>query len=186
MKKFYSMMMVMMAMMTIFTFTSCDDDVEMASTLEGTWEGDMQVYRDYNGRRYEAVWSKICFEGDPFRWTRGTGYWLDYYRNSPWKRDYVASHIEWHVDNRVLYVYFVEDAHRIEIRDYRLTDYRFRGTIYDDGQTIDFNLKHVSSPKWDDYDYDYSYDYYAKGVTIDGTRAADSTATKIPMRKFGK
>ena len=177
MKKICSYIMMMLLGMLSFTFTSCDEDTMIALTLEGTWQGDMEVYHTYSGKQYEATWSEICFEGDPFSWSKGTGYWLDYYSNSPWSRDYIANHITWEVNNKVIHVHFEEDNYNIEIHDYYLNDNYFYGTIWDGSVTIDFNLRKVASPNWNNYDY--GWDYYAKGDN--GTVAAPEP----PVRHFG-
>ena len=40
--------------LTATTLVSCDDDSDIAMTLEGTWQGDMKVSTDYNynGQHY--------------------------------------------------------------------------------------------------------------------------------------
>lgn len=43
--------MAFMALMAM-TFTSCDEDAEIAYTLEGTWSGNMYVSMEYDGRVY--------------------------------------------------------------------------------------------------------------------------------------
>lgn len=49
MKKFTSILaMIMMAAMSL-TFVSCDDDEYIADTLWGVWEGDMYVTSEWNG-----------------------------------------------------------------------------------------------------------------------------------------
>lgn len=50
MKKFTSILaMIMMAAMSL-TFVSCDDDEYIADTLWGVWEGDMYVTSEWNGQ----------------------------------------------------------------------------------------------------------------------------------------
>ncbi|MCQ2267350.1 MAG: hepatitis A virus cellular receptor 1 [Bacteroidaceae bacterium] len=167
MKKLLSILSVFLMGLS---FVSCEDEMT-ASTLEGTWEGDMYMYSEYSGRIYEASYSEIEFLKDPFRYTRGKGYWVDYYSNAPW--DYIANHIEWEVKDRSIYVYFVEDDVEIEIWDYRLDDDIFSGYIYyDNMKTERFHLHHTSSPHWNDYTYGYDYWY---------TRAAEG---EKPVRKI--
>ena len=49
------MALVVMALMSM-TFISCDDDdSDVAYTLAGTWEGNMQIYYKYGGVTYEAT-----------------------------------------------------------------------------------------------------------------------------------
>ena len=122
MKKWiYNIAWVMMAFVSL-TLTSCDDDVEIARTLEGTWEGDMYTSAYWNGRYYDASYSQVCFLRDPYTYSSGTGYWVDYYDNAYWgSYNYVTSHIEFTVRNRVINIYFVEDHETVSIYDYSLS-----------------------------------------------------------------
>ena len=171
MKKIYTMLM--MAMMAM-AFTSCEDEM-IADTLEGTWSGNMYISSNWDGRTYDITRSEITFEIDPFRFTKGSGIWVDYYRGAPW--DYVANHINWSVNNGVIYVYFIEDNDRIEIRDYHLNSNRFCGTIYDGDNIVDFELYCVSRPRYDNYRWGFNswYDnyYWAR------TRSGDADSTKV-------
>ena len=157
MKKMFTMLkMAMMAM----AFTSCDNDENIAYTLEGTWEGNMYISSYWDGRTYNATYSEITFLRDPYTYSSGTGYWVDYYSDAPW--DYVANHIDWTVRNGVIYVTFIEDGDRLEIHDYRLSSNRFYGTIYENGHSVDFDLFNVTHPYtyWDDYLWGYDSWYY--------------------------
>ena len=171
MKKIYTMLM--MAMMAL-AFTSCEDEM-IADTLEGTWSGNMYISSNWDGRTYDITRTEITFEIDPFRFTKGSGIWVDYYSRAPW--DYVANHIDWSVKNGVIYIYFIEDNDRIEIRDYHLNSKRFYGTIYDGNNLVDFELYCVSRPRYDDYrwGFDSWYDdyYWAR------TRSGDADSTKV-------
>lgn len=107
MKKFTSILaMIMMAAMSL-TFVSCDDDEYIADTLWGVWEGDMYVTSEWNGHTYYSSYSILAFDKDPYEYASGTGYWIDYYSDAPW--DYFASHIEWRVNNRNIEIYSRED-----------------------------------------------------------------------------
>lgn len=178
MKKIYTMMM--MAMMAL-VLSSCNEDQQIANTLEGTWQGNMYVSSNWNGRTYNATYTEITFLRDPYRYSSGSGYWVDYYSNAPW--DYVANHIEWRVDFGVIKVYFVEEDTSLEIRNYRLNLNRFYGTIYEADNTVDFEMANISRPVnyYDNYGWGYSYwnGYYSRG-----TRSADSdsVSTEKPRR----
>lgn len=177
MKKLSTYIAMLVMGLATFSFSGCTEDQLIGMTLEGTWRGDMDIYHTYGGKSYEASWSEICFSSDAFRFTQGTGYWLDQYSSSPWGRDYVANHITWKVLNEVIYVHFVEDNYNIEIHDYSLNNNRFIGTIWDGGTRVDFNLYKVDSPNWNNYYY--GWDFYAKGDN--GTVAAPEP----PVRHFG-
>ena len=89
------------------SFTSCDDE-EIAKTLEGTWKGDMYVTSEWERKYYEAIYTEITFLKDPYAFSSGTGYWVDYYSDAPW--DYVANHIDWRVDLGDIHVKFISRA----------------------------------------------------------------------------
>ena len=193
MKKIFTMMLT--ALMGI-TFTACEDEF-VADSLEGTWSGDMYVSSYYGGRDYYATHTEITFLLDPFRFTKGSGYWVDYYdgMGAPW--EYVANHIDWRVDNGRINFYFREEGTSVVISDYRLSNSHFSGYIYDGGNTVNFSLTHISSPNWDRYsywgydswyDYDY-YPYYSRTTRAagDSTTVAPTVAPgEKPIRQFGK
>jgi hypothetical protein len=161
MKKWiYNIAWVMMAFVS-FTLTSCDDDADIARTLEGTWEGNMYASTYYNDRYYDASYSQVCFLRDPYTYSSGTGYWVDYYDNNYWGNyNSVASHIEFTVNNRVITIYFVEDRSSVSIYDYSLSDSYFSGYIeLWSGERRHFKLRHISSPNWGSYDR-WGYSYY--------------------------
>lgn len=184
---------VAMLIFSLGLTTSCDSMI--ASTLEGTWEGDMYFTSYYDGRTYYSNYSEVEFIGDPFRLKSGSGYWIDYYSNAPW--DYVANHMTWTVRDRVIYIHLVEDRYDFEVRDYHLDDYKFSGHVFYDGEERYFELRHTSSPNWNDYEYGYGYGYgYNSGYgryyspsrstdnaadSTDGA-AADGDAANLPAR----
>ena len=45
-------------------FTSCEDE-KIASTLEGTWRGNMYISSYYGGHSYNATYTEITFLKDP-------------------------------------------------------------------------------------------------------------------------
>ena len=158
--------------------TSCNEDAAIANTLEGTWSGNMYVSSNWNGRTYDATYTEITFLKDPYQYSSGTGYWVDYYSGVPW--DYVANHIEWEVVRRTIRVYFVEENSDLEIYDYRLDRNHFTGYIYEGDHQVAFDLAYVSRRTYSDYHWGYDYwsPYYAPGTRAD----ADSTGTGKPRR----
>lgn len=191
MKKLMSIFSMLLLALTATTLVSCDDDSDIAATLEGTWQGKMELRTEYQDQYYQVISSEICFLQDPYSYSSGTGYWIDYYQNSPWRKNQVANHIKWTVSNGVINVYFVEEDTSLEIRNYSLYDGFFKGTIYYRDQVVNFRLRQVSSPNWNsytdwgyDYDDDYYYDGYAK-KNVAGTRAQEDSTAK-PVRHFGK
>lgn len=196
MKKLYSFLTIaIMALMTI-SLTSCDDD-EIARTLEGTWEGNMYVSTYYNDYYYDATYTEICFIRDPYKYSSGTGYWVDYYDRGYWGGyNYIANHIDWRVDFGTLYVYFVEDDYELKIYDYDLNDDHFVGTLVgEDGTRQHFSLRHVSSPNWNNFNWGWNgyYDdyYYSNGnaVGMNRVKAKDANteaAAERPKRVIGR
>jgi hypothetical protein len=114
---------------------------------------------------------------------------VDYYSGAPW--DYVANHIDWHVEDGNIYVYFREDDTSVVISDYHLSDSHFTGFIADGYNDVHFSLYHTYSPNWEKYD-NWGYDdwdddcYYARQTR--GAEGNDSIATapEKPIRQFGK
>ena len=182
MKKIYVLWTLMLAMMAGMAFTSCDwdDDDAIAYTLEGTWKGNMYVNTYYNGNTYYATATEITFLRDPYRYSSGDGYWVDYYSRAPW--DYVANHIRWTVNYGRIRVYFIEEGTELEIYNYRLNDNRFTGYIAEYDNDVEFSLYHVSSPNWNNYrwGYDSWYDGYY------WSRETRGLAAEKPVRRIGK
>jgi len=191
MKKLMSIISMLLLALTATTLVSCDDDSDIATTLEGTWKGKMELRTEYQDQYYQVISSEICFLQDPYSYSSGTGYWIDYYQRSPWRNNKVANHIQWTVSNGVINVYFKEEGTSLEIRNYRLYRGLFEGTIYYDDQIVNFSLRQVSSPNWNsytDWGYDYDDDYYYGGYAkknVVGTRA-QTDSTEKPVRHFGK
>jgi hypothetical protein len=176
MKRISSIIAMALIAVLSLTFTSCDEDSDIAYTLEGTWEGNMYVQSSYNGQTYDATYSEICFTQDPYTYSSGTGYWVDHYSSNGWGRNYVANHIQWTVSNSRIQIYFVEENTTIWIEDYQLNDNYFEGRIYDGSNTVNFQLTHTSSPNWSSYDYGWGS--YAK------SRSGVATSTERPIRSF--
>lgn len=175
--------------MFVCTLTSCNwltEDEDIAYTLEGTWQGNMYIKSTWGGRTYSSTYSEVTFLKDPYRYSSGEGYWVDYYSNAPW--DYVANHITWSVDYGTIRVHFVEDGNNITIRSFRLNDNRFSGWIEDGSNDVEFYLTHTSSPNWNRYThwgYDsWSNDYYYSRATR--SVANDTTNVERPVRSVGK
>ena len=189
MKKLMSIISMLLLALTATTLVSCDDDSDIAMTLEGTWQGKMKLRTEYQDQYYQVISSEICFLQDPYSYSSGTGYWIDYYQRSPWRNNKVANHIRWTVSNGVINVYFVEERTSRQIRDYRLYNGYFEGTIYYDNQTVNFRLQQVASPNWNSYtDWDDYYDDYYGGYAkknVTETRALVDSTSK-PVRHFGK
>lgn len=180
MKKFF---LYILMLMPVFALSSCED-AEIASTLEGTWKGNMYISTEHGDYTYDATYTEITFEIDPFYFSKGSGYWVDYYDTGKYRtitRDYVANHITWEVNNRTIYIYFREEGTSLRISDYRLSNNRFYGTLYDGNHIVDFDLDHTYSPNWSKYDY-WGYDHWYNDFFTRGEGASDSTDVTTPER----
>jgi hypothetical protein len=174
-KLFFRLMVAMIGLMSV-SLTSCDDE-EIAKTLEGTWKGDMYISSEWDGRYYNATYTEVTFLKDPYAFSSGTGYWVDYYSDAPW--DYVANHIDWRVDLGDIHVKFIEEGTSIQISDYRLDDNRFSGYIYDHGNKVVFYLHHVSRPNYTGYHWGYD-SWRSRGFTRTFTDSLN--VSKKPVR----
>lgn len=191
MKKFKTLLtMAMVALMSI-SFTSCDEDNDIADTLNGTWKGYMDIGYTYGNQYYESTTSEITFVGDGLYADHGTGYWIDRYSRAPW--DYVANHIEWKVSNGVVRIHFLEENSYATIYNYSLNDDYFYGTLECGNSSADFKLVKTYSPNsWNYYWYgtDSWYDSWSYGWAkpheggFDETRgsSADSDSLKYLRR----
>lgn len=188
--KFYSMVTTLMVVLSALMLTSCTEDQMIGMTLQGTWVGNMYTVNTWNGNTYKASESEITFTTDPFRSTKGTGYWIDYYSGYSW--DYVANHIRWEVRNTDLYIYFMNDGGFVVLTDYRVSNNRFEGYIYDDNSNpLYFSLRKVydsSNNSWDDYNYGWGYwseevYYFAKAneakASIEGVSMIEDTEKPV-------
>lgn len=195
-KKFYMFASLLLATIGMMSLSSCeiDESNEISYTLEGTWSGQMHVEYEWDGYWYETSRSEVTFLRDPYRYSSGDGYWVDYFKGRvPWRYDYIANHIEWKVRNGNIYIYFIEDDMDMVIRNYRLSNNRFVGEVYaSDGAWYDFDLRRTGYVSYDNYYWGWDDYYYAKGnnpsFTDDAviTRANDGSQKSKPVRKIVK
>ena len=187
MKKILSLLSVVI--IALCTFTSCDEDVMISSSLRGTWEGDMYTYHDINGRTQQVTYTEIMFTRDPGEYTTGYGYWIDHFSRRA--GDYYYSRIDWEVRNKTIYITFRSDNTTIEIYNYSLSEKHFKGWFKDGINTnTDFDLIKTRDD-YDTYDSDYGYGdgYYDYWGYSKATRSAgDSAKAELPepVRKFKK
>jgi len=66
MKKLMSIISMLLLALTATTLVSCDDDSDIAMTLEGTWQGKMKLRTEYQDQYYQVISSEICFLQDPY------------------------------------------------------------------------------------------------------------------------
>jgi len=183
MKKLLSLLSVLIIALT--SFTSCDEDVMVSSSLRGTWEGDMYTYYESNGRTQKVTYTEIMFTRDPGEYTSGYGYWIDHFSRRA--GDYHYCRIDWEVRNKTIFITFRERSGKttIEIYDYHLNGKHFTGWFRDGVNTnTEFDLVKTR----DDYDEYSDYDGYGNGYYYDYYYNSKATRgdAPIPVRKFGK
>ena len=150
--------MAFMAVMTMSLFVSCDEDDEIAYTLNGTWTGNLSAY-------YQDRWGLV---GDHYRTTitfynDGTGEEVDYDVRSPY-RDYSYCPFIWTVNNGTITLRYQDSNWApVYIYDYSLNSNYFSGYM-DDGTSRDivFRLSYDGSFNWNPF---YGRGY-AKGNNV--------------------
>ncbi len=122
MKKFYSSLVALCLILAGgMMFVSCDEDTGDAIDLSGEWEGDMGMFIDYAGYRYNAHNTWIAFHPD-YEWaTHGYGEEIDYFPSSA---PYYCQNLyfEWRIRDHVLYLTYPYN-HNLDVAIY---DYHFR------------------------------------------------------------
>ena len=170
-----------MALTATLTTGCTDENEDVAYNLWGTWEGNMYMQSQYNGRVYQSSYSVLAFDKNPYQYASGTGYWIDYYSNAPW--DYYSSRIQWRVTgNQEIQIYSENEGRTYYIYNYSMGSYRFTGWI-DDGQNdpVYFELRKTSEPDWGDYDWDgYYWDDYYYGYNYSPARS--KSIVEAPVR----
>ena len=135
MKKILSLLSVVI--IALCTFTSCDEDLMISTSLKGTWEGYMDTYYDISGRKQKATYTEIQFFKDAGD-THGEGYWIDHFSNRP--GDYYYSRIRWKVIDRDITIDFKDSHTTINIHNYDIVTRNnrkyFTGWFQDDYHTL--------------------------------------------------
>lgn len=165
--------MALIALMSL-TLTSCDEDADIASTLHGTWRGNMYVeYQDH-----DAVYSVISFEQEGLY--SGSGHWVDYYQGKYWGgNDYIANNIRWRVENGNIRIQLLEEGREVIIYDYSLNDRKFSGIVEvrRTGSRAAFNLTRDSyNYNWRDFDWGYSK--IGAGINMGDIPSRSASASK--------
>ena len=189
MKKFTTLLtMAFIALMSI-SLTSCDEDSDIAYTLDGTWRGNMYV--QYGN--VDATYSVIRFDQNDGIYS-GTGYWIDYFDRNYWHgNNYIANRIRWTVRNRNIYITLLDENSNVVIYDYALGDRKFSGYVEaDNGNRAYFELSRDSYNWRDDYDWGYSKQYSGLENTQIVSRGAKDSVEYVkvaddnqkPVRRF--
>ena len=189
MKKFTTLLtMAFIALMSI-SLTSCDEDSDIAYTLDGTWRGNMYV--QYGN--VDATYSVIRFDQNDGIYS-GTGYWIDYFDRNYWHgNNYIANRITWTVRNRNIYITLLDENSDVVIYDYALGDRKFSGYVEaDNGNRAYFELSRDSYNWRDDYEWGYSKHYSGLENTQIVSRGAKDSVECVkvaddnqkPVRRF--
>ena len=137
MKKLYTnIAVVLMAVLTMTAFTSCDKDVDLAYDLDGIWQGTIlgNYYYDRYGTNYTDYDTEICFYQNGAFSRGGTGYEID--RDNTTGR-YSRFNFDWKVRNGRIYISY-DDGTDVAITHYSLWSNEFRGEFrdYHNGRTL--------------------------------------------------
>ena len=184
--------MIMLAMLA-FTFTSCEDE-EIAQNLAGNegriWQGTIsKYYQDrwgFSGDHYRTV---MEFEGDPWHYTSGRGYEVDYDMNDPYG-SYWYSEFDWSVRNREIELRYADTGYKpVYISDYYLSNNRFEGFM-DDGTNseIRFSLYLIEDFDWSRYNghsYFDGFRYAPRKAPAASKEAPAETVEKVKFASKG-
>lgn len=145
MKKLTSFLAFALIAIMSFTFSSCDEDHEIAFELDGTWEG---VVYDNHGYRYDV---DFRFRQDGFS-RHGRGYEYD--------RPGGPITFRWSVENGNIFLDYEDNTH-VVIADYRLSSRYLDGYLQETRRGWNKGDIHLTKVSNNPYDSDYDY-YYAK------------------------
>lgn len=175
--------MALMALCSL-ALTSCDDDndIEVATNLNGVWRGAIstsyysdnyyQYYGDLQYNEWATEFRFYSYDGSYGTSTSGEGVEVDY-DTDYYNQYYKVYYFKWNVAYGNIYLYF-ENGENLVIRNYRMTSSHLQGDLEtSDGVYVaTINLRSTNDWFWDTS--------YAKG-----TRATqDSTVNN--KRIFNK
>lgn len=128
MKKIYTILSIIISMMSMATLTGCSEDVLIAQDLRGVWRGELsQDYYDHRwGHVTEYTEVEYEFYDDAFSMRKGSGVEYSYDRRGRGS----ACGFDYEVRNGNIYLYF-DDGADIVITDYRLNERIFSGFFQD-------------------------------------------------------
>lgn len=148
---------------SVLMFQSCDDDIDRAMILSGSWRGDfgMCYYYPYHGKelQFNSYDTYIVFYPDHEYATHGYGKQVDYYDEGPYERRYYR--FDWDVRNDVIYLTYPHDPELdTAIYEYRLDLDFFSGYFCNANER--FRLHKLSDfYDWNYYRNDwYYYEWY--------------------------
>lgn len=157
MKKFYFYLSFVLVALSSLMMVSCDDDVDRAITLSGSWRGDFGMYYIYEHRgkeiQYNSYDTDIVFYPDYDYATHGYGKQVDWYERGPYEKMYYK--FDWRIRDGVIYLTYPHNPElNTAIYDYTMSHNTFTG--YFDNANDRFRLYKIA----DYYDWDYYHDDY--------------------------
>lgn len=188
MKKNY-LALLLGALTALLAFTSCtDDDDVKGMVLSGEWQGDFDMYYDYQYSwgdivRFPADLTYLEFIPFEYSYNSGYGYQVDFYydRSSPY--DEIYHSFTWEVRYGTIYLYYKgEHEWDTYLRDYRMTNDRLTG--YFENTSNRFSLWKLTDyydwtpyiSNYGDYYHGYGYGYGRPGYYYAKTRGGEEAA----------
>lgn len=185
------------ALISISSLTSCDEDVDRSIVLAGQWTGDFKMYySDGYGNTFDAEYSDIQLIPAYNYATYGTGQEVDFFSNRPYGYDgygrpiycplrYQTFYFKWEVKDGYIYLYYPYNSDlNVAIYDYSLSPARFRG-YFGDSHTF-FDLHKLEDFYWSDYNYNDNYygygywnSYYRKALPTEEKTISSSDSISI-------
>lgn len=143
---FYPLLLMVVSMLA---FTSCEKEEETARALSGAWEGDLSITRTYKGNTIKPYKTVVVFEQEKATSLVGYGYMIEYYDN---ELKEVYNHIQWDVWRRnngnsgvEFYTTDWPELKFIIYDDYEMNDRTFSGVYMKDDKEVSFTLNRIST-----------------------------------------
>jgi len=149
MKKLASFFALAIIALMSFSLSSCDEDHEIALTLDGTWRGTVD---SNNG----SFFVDLRFYQSGFS-AHGTGYEYDEPINGYSRGTYAE--FDWSVNNGCIYLRY-DDGSNVVISDYTLRSGQLVG--YLQNARNGWDMGYIRLTKLSDNRYDDGYNYYVK------------------------
>ena len=162
MKRFSSLLSLIIITITVMTFTSCDRDADEADALLGIWRGQIEGNNSYTGY-YDT---EIRFYGNYA--TSGSG---DEYDQDPVDpNNSYYSTFNWEVKDNTIYIYY---DNLNDFRNVAITDYRFNSNYFE-GYMNGYKFSLTKTVNWSDWHAKKAPAVYAPTST---KTLSDSTST---------
>lgn len=196
MKKNY-LAMLLGALVAFVSFTSCtDDDDVRGMVLSGEWEGDFDMYYDYEyswGKveRFYANLTYLEFLPFDYSYNSGYGYQVDFYDDYSSPYDEIYHSFLWEVRYGTIYIrYKGEHEWDTYLRDYQMTNNRLTGYFEDTYNRFSL-VKLTDYYDWTpyvstygDYYHGYGYGYGRPGGYYYAKTRGENGEKEVPEGKI--